>query len=162
MALDDPITARIVAFIEGVGIPVNAEPVPEGSFLPGIRIESGALLVDPATLDWPGDLLHEAGHIAVTEPTLRPALSDVPDNPGEEMAAMAWSYAAAREIGIDPAVVFHEGGYKGGSEAMLTAFQNSGSAPGVPMLAYYGMTAEPRRAAERGMEPYPAMTRWLR
>lgn len=161
MALDDPITARIVAFIEGIGIPVIEAPVPEGSFLPGLRIRDGALLYDPATLDWPGDLLHEAGHIAVTDPALRPALDDVPDEPGEEMSAMAWSYAAARAIGIDPAIVFHPGGYKGGSEAMLAAFEGPGG-PGIPMLAWYGMTAEPKRAAERGMEPYPAMTRWLR
>lgn len=30
------------------------------------------------------------------------------------------------------------------------------------MLACFGMTAEPHRAAQWGMDPYPAMARWLR
>ena len=33
---------------------------------------------------------------------------------------------------------------------------------GVPMLAWYGMTAEVHRAKERGIPAFPAMTRWLR
>jgi len=37
-----------------------------------------------------------------------------------------------------------------------------GHGVGVPMLAWYGMTAEPHRAAERGMQPFPTMARWLR
>jgi hypothetical protein len=161
MAVEDPITASIVAFIESVGIPVTLEKTPEDTFLPGVLIRSGGLVFDPATLPYPGDLLHEAGHIAVTDPAQRPTLDDVPNNPAEEMTAMAWSYAAARAMGIDPAIVFHPDGYKGSSESLLAGY-NASTGPGIPMLAYFGMSAEPLRAAELGREPYPAMTRWLR
>lgn len=150
-----------MAFIERVGIPVVREPLPEGSFLPGALVRGGSLVFDPATLPYPGDLLHEAGHIAVTDPALRPKLNDVASDPGEEMAAMAWSYAAALAIGIDPAIVFHPDGYRGASQSLLAAFAGP-SGPGVPLLGYFGMSADPRNAAEWGMEPYPAMTRWLR
>ncbi len=161
MQLADPIQAQIVAFLDRIGIPVAIEPVADDSFLPGVTIRQGTLVFDPAHLPYPGDLLHEAGHIAVTDPALRPKLDAVSDSPAEELGAMAWSYAAALAIGIDPAIVFHPHGYKGGSEAMLTAFKGPG-APGIPLLAYFGMSAEVHRAAERGMAPYPAMARWLR
>jgi hypothetical protein len=32
----------------------------------------------------------------------------------------------------------------------------------VPLLQLYGLTVEPRFAAERGVEPYPHMLRWMR
>ena len=77
------------------------------------------------------------------------------------MAAIAWSWAAAVEIGLAPAVLFHDEGYRGGARAMIANF-SAGRDVGVPMLAWFGMTAERGRAAESGMAPYPAMTRWLR
>ena len=39
------------------------------------------------------------------------------DDGGLEMAAIAWSYAAAIHLEIPPAVVFHEAGYRGGSKS---------------------------------------------
>jgi hypothetical protein len=159
--LDDPVTARIVAFIEQVGIPVETDSIPEGSFLPAIAIRNGAVVYDPARLEWPGDLLHEAGHVAVTPPEKRSALSEIRSDPAEEMSAIGWSYAAALAIGLDPAVVFHDNGYLGGSTSLLENFAE-GRFLAVPMLQYYGMTLEPRPAAERGEQPYPHMTSWLR
>lgn len=161
MALEDPVTARIVAFLEGIGIPVETDSIPEGSFLPAITIRNGAVVYDPARLEWPGDLLHEGGHIAVTAPEERSALSEVISDPAEEMSAIGWSYAAALAMDLDPAVVFHENGYRGGSQSLLENF-TEGRYLAVPMLQYYGMTLEPRPAAERGEEPYPHMVSWLR
>jgi hypothetical protein len=57
---------RIIAFLDGVGVPVGRGEVAETSFLPGVRVQAGGLVVDPARLICPGDLLREAGHIAVT------------------------------------------------------------------------------------------------
>ena len=102
LALEDPVTARIVAFLEEVGIPVETDSIPEGSFLPAIMIRNGAVVYDPARLEWPGDLLHEAGHIAVTDPATRPLLSEIRSDPAEEMSAIGWSYAAAIAMGLDP------------------------------------------------------------
>ncbi|MCW3847311.1 hypothetical protein OF829_08660 [Sphingomonas sp. LB-2] len=161
MAFDDPILTKITDFLDRIGVPVVIERVADDSFLPGVTVWRGTLAFDPEHLPYPGDLLHEAGHIAVTDPAVRNTLDTVSDNPAEEMAAIAWSYAAALEIGIDPAVVFHEHGYRGGGAYLIPALSD-GCGPGVPMLAYYGMTAEAKWAEARGMAPYPAMARWLR
>ena len=161
MVLDDPDTRKILGFLERIGIPVVFEAVPDDTFLPAMTVRRGALVVDPERLAWPGDMLHEAGHIAVTDPALRPTLDAVSPDGGEEMAAIAWSYAAAVEIGIDPAVVFPAEGYRGGGAAIAKDF-SSGRYFGEPMLHYFGMSVMPRHAAEQRVPPYPHMLRWLR
>jgi hypothetical protein len=158
----NPLTATIVEFLTGIGLPVRAGPIPEATVLPGIHIEGGTLVADEAKLAYPGDLLHEAGHLAVVPAARRSdAHLDVGKSGGEEMMAIAWSYAAAVTIGLDPAVVFHEGGYRGGSQAILDNFR-AGRTFGVPALQWIGLTAEPRRAKELGVPPYPHMLKWLR
>jgi hypothetical protein len=161
MALDDPDTVRILDFLAEIGIPVRQGTIDGESFLPGIEVRNGGLVIDPARRFFPGDLLHEAGHIACTDPAERPTLCEVQSDPGEEMAAIAWSYAAARAIGIDTRTLFHPDGYLGGSEALAVAFDN-GTGPGPPMLQYYGMAAEPHQAERYGLPAYPQMARWLR
>ena len=160
-AFDSAEARQILEFLERVGIPVAVERLGEDTFLPAMRVRGGALVVDPDRLEWPGDMLHEAGHIAVTDPALRPVMDVVEDDPGNEMAAIAWSWAALLEIGLAPEILFHPHGYRGGAQAMIDNF-SQGRDVGVPMLAYYGLTAERHRAPESGMAPYPAMTRWLR
>ena len=159
--IHDPVTARIVAFLAGIGIPVETDTLEDDGFLPAMAVRNGTLVFDPARLEWPGDLLHEAGHIAVTDPAQRAMLCEVRSDPAEEMAAIGWSYAAALAIGLDPAIVFHEAGYHGGSESILENF-NGGRYFSVPMLEYYGMTLTKRVAEENGMAPYPHMLGWLR
>ena len=157
----DPTVTRIVAFLEAIGIEVRNEPV-SGSLLPGATVHRGALLFDPDTLPWPGDLLHEAGHIAVTDPAVRATLDEVSSSPGEELAAIAWSYAAAIAAEIDPDIVFHRDGYgRSGGGYLAEIFETSTCPPGMPLLAWYGMTIDPARA-EPGQVPYPRMLRWLR
>ena len=34
----DPVTERMAAFVRGIGIDVRAEPLPDGTFLPGLDI----------------------------------------------------------------------------------------------------------------------------
>lgn len=161
MSIESQEARSILAFLERIGIRVELEAIGGDSFLPAMRVRKGSLVVDPERLEWPGDLLHEAGHIAVTDPALRPQLNAVPDDPGEEMAAIAWSYAASVEIGLDPAVLFHEHGYRGGARSMIDNFTN-GRDVGVPMLAWFGMSEERHVAARDGTKPYPYMSRWLR
>ena len=67
----DPLTAKLAAFVRGVGIDVHATELAEPTFLPGLDIRCGAVLVDAARLRYPGDILHEAGHIAVSDPEQR-------------------------------------------------------------------------------------------
>jgi hypothetical protein len=156
----NPLTERLADFVRGVGITVRVADLPEPTFLPGLAIRDGAILVDEARLAHPGDLLHEAGHVAVADAgeRVQPALTPTP---GDEMAALAWSYAALRHLSLDPAVVFHPDGYKGGSRALIEIF-SSGGTLGIPLLQCYGMTVEAKNATARGVEPFPHMLRWLR
>jgi hypothetical protein len=156
----DPLAERLVAFVRSIGIEVRAATLPKKTFLPGLNIRHGAILADEAHLTYPGDILHEAGHLAVTDPATRnaPTLSPID---GDELTSIAWSYAALRHLELDPAIVFHDDGYKGGAASILENF-TAGRYFGVPLLQLYGMAFEPRRAAEMGVEPYPHMLRWLR
>lgn len=156
MALDDPSTARIIAFLAEIGIPVSIARLAEDGFLPGIAVRDGGLVIGPDRPFHPGDLLHEAGHIAVTDPARRTSLCEVVDDPAEEMAALAWSYAASVAIGLEAEMVFHADGYRGGGAQLAESFRE-GRGVGVPMLEWYGMAA---RAGEGA--PFPAMRRWLR
>ena len=80
---------------------------------------------------------------------------------GDEMAAIAWSWAASCHLRLPPEILFHPAGYNGGSSALIEAF-SSGRYFGVPMLQYHGMTLEPREAAKRGIPSFPHMLRWVR
>ena len=66
MAFDDPLVQTMVAFVESIGIEVRAEDLPD-TFLPGLDIRDGVLCIDMARLTHPGDILHEAGHIALAD-----------------------------------------------------------------------------------------------
>lgn len=149
---------RLIAFLRAIGIDVEARALGDDTFLPGLTIEHGRLLYDEARLLYPGDLLHEAGHIAVVPPSQR-ALDDFGGD--VEIAAILWSYAAALHVGIEPAVVFHEAGYRGKAQGLLRTF-GFGVYPGMPYLEAAGMAFGPRRAAELGVPPFPHMVHWLR
>ena len=158
----NPITAQIARFLNAIGIPMQAGAVPAGAFLPGIAITRQGLLVDEAALLYPGDLLHEAGHLAVAPPATRFTQGNsVGNDPAEEMMAIAWSYAALVHLGLDPTIVFHPQGYKGAAASILENFQ-AGRYFGVPMLQYHGMCADAQRAAASGLPAYPCMQHWLR
>ena len=150
-------TARIVAFLREIGIEVEEAELGDDCFLPGIAVERGRLLYDESRLTYPGDLLHEAAHVAVAPPEARAEMTGEVSVPGLDMgmlekAAVPWSYAAALAIGIEPAAVFHSGGYRGKSEGLLRTY-GFGVYPGVNLLIDAGMTTK---------ELYPRMQRWLR
>lgn len=155
----------IVDFLNGIGIDTREGPVPAASFLPGVRIERGGLVYDRA-MPWPGDLLHEAGHIATAPAALRPGLSDdvgLPDSVphATEAEATAWAYAAVRHLGLDPAVLFHAGGYHGASGQLLATY-GAGVYLGAAGLAHAGLTTVGGGVPADGAARYPAMLRWLR
>lgn len=159
---DEPTTAIIVAFLREIGIPVYADSLPEPTFLPGILIQRGGLVIDAERLLHPGDLLHEAGHVAVSSPDRRAGIQgDAGPDPAEEMMAIAWSYAAAVYLQLDPAVVFHADGYRGGSSALIENFTH-GRYFGVPMLQWLGMTLDAAQASAHNRAPYPQMLKWIR
>lgn len=159
---DAPELPRILAFLADIGLQVERAALPDATVLPGavvlpaMRVADGRLLYDPDTPGWAGDLLHEAGHLAVTDPAIRNGLPEVGGDAAEEMATLAWSYAAAMAIGLAPETVFHAG-YPGGAEYLIVAYAQQGG-PGVPMLRYWGMTPHPEDAGPH----FPAMRLWLR
>lgn len=132
-------------------------------FLPGIFISNGKILIDEEKLKYPGDLIHEAAHLAVIPSSERHSISgpDIgkrTDAAAEEMMAIAWSYAACKHLAIDPAFVFHKHGYKGGGKNIIEDF-DAGRYFGVPVLQWLGMT---KTGATDVTENYPAMNKWLR
>ena len=158
--------ARIVPFLRGIGLSVEEAALDEACFLPGVRIRRGALVFDHDRLLAAGDLLHEAGHIALTPAVHRHELEgDVlptQHHPhGGEVEAIAWSYAAALRIGLPLDELFHARGYKGGAQALAFSF-SVGVYPGAAGLAELGLSAVGESARRAGVPPYPHMLRWLR
>lgn len=154
----------LIGFIREIGLSVIVEPDASHSFLPGVRIRKGTLYVDPNRLLFPGDLLHEAGHLATIPPALRAELDgDLPDTDlhrGAELMTLAWSYAACVHLGIAVDVVFHKDGYKGEHEYLINLFQN-GNYIGLPMLQYYRMAFDQKNASELNIQAFPHMVNWL-
>ena len=158
---------QLASFINETGIACRPGTLPENTFLPGIDIQNGAIIYDHELLKYPGDLLHEAGHLAVLLPQHR-AVATSPDKlfgdldpAAAELGAIAWSWAALKHLQIDPAVVFHEQGYKGGAANIMENF-SSGHYMAVPLLQWLGMTSEPKNGTAPDEFTYPRMRRWLR
>src|ERR1700683_4007273 len=90
----NPIADRIAGFLTGIGLGIRAGSLSGPVILPGIQIQHGVLVVDEAQLSYPGDLLHEAAHLPVVPAARRNLLdADTGDDGGEEVGAIAWSYA---------------------------------------------------------------------
>ena len=158
-------TDTIVGFLRGIGLDVREATLADDCFLPGVRLDAGALVFDRARLRWPGDLLHEAGHVATTATADRHRLTDAldgaPDDAGEEVEATAWAWAALVALRLPAEVLFHDGGYHGHAQGLALSY-SLGVCPGSHGLAQLGRTKLGADAAAAGVPPYPHMTAWLR
>jgi len=157
---------RITEFLESIDIKIQYQTLEADTFLPGLLIDKNCIYVDKDKLKNPGDILHEAGHIAVVPAEDRKHLSaerivERENHQAEEMMAIAWSYAACKHLEIDPYYVFHEEGYNGGGNYIADQF-NEGRYFGVPMLQYLGMTVDTKMAEKTDRPAYPVMIKWLR
>lgn len=169
------------AFLESIGITVRLERGAAG-FLERMRVDGASIVVDDEDPELVGDMLHEAGHIAVTPSLFRGSLTANVDDAASLMAqyfnehpncmafpedpvaraimqsgeqeAIAWSYAAAHHLGIDTMLPFAKGFDGDGREThdMLVI----GHHLGIHGLFHSGMTDLPRQGAG-----YPAMKRWM-
>ncbi|WP_276132236.1 hypothetical protein [Polluticoccus soli] len=162
------LTQKMITFIRSIGIEVECTAIHEITFLPGILIKNGKLVVDEAKLLYPGDLLHEAGHLAVMPAEERKiAGGNVGEDKersqagGEEMMAIAWSYAALTHLGLSPQVVFHPNGYKGASDWYIEQYTN-GRYIALPTLQWIGLCYDENNAHANNMKPYPHMIKWIR
>jgi len=155
----DPLVAKLATFVQSVGIEVKPCKIDWPTLFPGLDIKCGAVLVDETQLIHPGNILHEAGHVAVHDPSCRADPQFKPGR-GEELSALAWSYAAVIHLGLRAELIFYPGSYQGWDETLIESFA-AGRYTGVPLLQRYGMTVEPRLATN-GIAPYPHMLRWVR
>ena len=151
---------KIFHFFEEIAILYNFTEIEVETFLPGIQIKNGVLQIDLKKLKYPGDLLHEAGHIAVSLSVERENLNNnvIENNiekAGEEMAVLLWSYAALRKIGLHSEIVFHQNGYKGEGDWLIEQFEG-GNYIGLPLLQWMGLTNV------EGEYAFPKMKAWLR
>jgi hypothetical protein len=148
---------QITNFLSSIGIKVIEQKLPTDTFLPGLSLLGNSILIDSEQLKYPGDLLHEAGHIATTEENRRPLIgtSEMGENwpsDGDEIATILWSFAACHHLGLDLNVVFHPNGYKNDSEWLIEQF-SSKNYLGLPLLAWMGFCTK---------EEFPSMNKWLR
>ena len=154
---------KILQFLDQIGISVIETKLPDDCFLPGLAIERNAILMDSSRLKYPGDLLHEAGHLAVTEENLRPLIGTAEMDPawpsdGDELAAILWSYAALQYLELKPEVVFHPEGYKNESAWLIEQFANKNYI-GLPLLEWMGLCSA---SGKEEVKPFPQMIKWLR
>jgi hypothetical protein len=151
----------IKSFVESIGISVREGTISAQTFLPGVEIVNGGLVYVYDQLLYPGDLLHEAGHIALTPAAIRhQAHGNVQETQqtdgGEEIGVILWTYAAARAMNLPLTVLFHEHGYKGNSTWLIEQFE-SGQYVGLPLLQWMKL------CSPNGQEPaFPTMLKWLR
>lgn len=158
----------LLDFLRGIGLEVVETTLPDDTFLPGLELRDGGIRVDPARLPWAGDLLHEAGHLAVLPEAQRRFVGVFDEDSLQaehagEQEAMAWAWAAACHLRLPPEVLIHDGGYHGRGADVLMMYQ-VGVIPGLRGLCEIGMTTAVGFGAEMSdsVSHYPTMRRWLR
>ncbi|MBB5623624.1 mannose-6-phosphate isomerase-like protein (cupin superfamily) [Pedobacter cryoconitis] len=155
---------QILSFLQKIGLAYQLETIEENTFLPGLKLRNGALVIDTQRLLYPGDVLHEAGHLACMPPNIRQSMNDNLEDcdmhRGGEMMALAWSYAACIFLEIDPEIVFHQDGYKGAGQNIIQNF-NAGNIIGLPLLQWSGMSYDKSSAELSGYKPFPHMMSWM-
>ncbi len=154
---------NILQFLDSIGIAYAFVELPDKMFLPGLALKDGVVQIDREKLLYVGDVLHEAGHLACMPPDIRVKMDGVLETNdltiGGEMMAMAWSFAACKYLGISPSIVFHEDGYKGDAQNLITNFEN-GNGVGVPLLQWLGMCYDQKNALAYNQKPFPFMLKW--
>lgn len=164
VAPKDSTLQKIKNFLEDIGIKVHYRVLHCETFLPGIRIINGEIFIHEEKLLSVGDILHEAGHLAILPKDIRKTITDsvvVDENSqgSEEMAAIAWSWAALKHLDIKPEVVFHSMGYKEDSENIIENFSEKRYF-GVPTLAYKGMCIDYNYNTKHLENVFPKMLKW--
>jgi hypothetical protein len=157
---------QIITFLSKIGIEVIEKELDTTTFLPGLSLGANCIYVDFEKLLYPGDILHEAGHIAVTPACEREWIGtdkmskDWPTQ-GDEIVAILWSYAALHHLKLPLDFVFHANGYKDSSDWFISNFSNQ-NYMGLPLLEWMGLTLSQSRAKVEGKKAFPEMQQWLR
>jgi hypothetical protein len=177
-----------VSFVRNVvGLRVDEVSVPADTVLPHVRIHEGGLLVDVARC-YPGDVLHEAGHIAIMPGAFRPlangdlkavgkamrkhledhpeGLATHPEDPVcraliqvSDPEVTAWQYAAAVAVGLPMQWLFPPGTYGDEGPDILRSLQHSAYV-GINGLQAAHWTVI-RANPHRKLPVYPQLAHWL-
>lgn len=178
--MNTAVLRNVIDYLREVGLEIHEVPGADG-FVPGCRIVSGILHVDPGCA--PSALLHEAGHLATVPTRFRSLMSDDlavgmksmfdelaklgldPDHPLVRAAiqcsdpeATAWAWAAGVAIGLAPEDIIQDVEYDG-SGADIRAMLQAGQYAGINGLAHAGMCKRGHWVDE-GLR-YPKMQQWL-
>jgi hypothetical protein len=153
----------MLAFLTEIGILWREGEVSTKAFLPGVEVVAGELVIKRGQLQYPGDVLHEAGHIALLPPEQRGVFSgnvtDVsPEYEGYEMAVILWTYAACLHLALPVEYVVHDTGYQGQAGWLREEFAQ-GRFIGLPVLKWLRLADDPQVAGRAG---FPEMLRWIR
>jgi hypothetical protein len=157
---------KVLTFLKEIGIDIVEKELEKTTFLPGLTLGSNCIYVDFEKLLYPGDILHEAGHLGVTTASERKLVGtqEMPKDwptQGDEIGAILWSYAAICHLELPLEFVFHPNGYKNNSDWFISNF-SSGNYIGLPFLEWAGLTLSENRAAIEGEKAFPIMQKWLR
>ena len=166
MFMKEPITQKILSFLDTIGITIIEKELPDDTFLPGLSLSNKGIEIDFNKLLYPGDILHEAGHLAVTSSEDRnkigtPEMSNDWPSQGEEIGAMLWSFAASKHLEIPLDIVFHDKGYKGSATWLIESYENE-TYIGLPYLEWCGLTLSDEKAIVQNVKAFPHMIKWLR
>ncbi|MFB9080537.1 hypothetical protein ACFFLS_20600 [Flavobacterium procerum] len=156
---------KALKFIQEIGIEITEKKL-DNSFLPGLDLGPNCIYIDYDKLLYPGDILHEAGHLAVTSSNMRNLIgTDKIDKnwptAGEEMAAILWSFAACNYLELPLEFVFHPAGYKNDSDWLIANF-SSETYIGLPFLEWIGLALGKERALKENKNAFPVMQKWIR
>ncbi len=171
-------TWKAICFLRDIGLKVETKPN-AGGFFPGIEIAEGILLVDPKCVI--SDLLHEAGHVAITPGCFRHLLGGnldeafqrvfeelarlgvMPEEPlyravmqCSDPEATAWAWAAGVKLGLAGDSVIPDGDYDG-DEACLRFLLKNRKYLGIHGLAAAGFCSVNRIG---GFDPFPTLAFW--
>jgi hypothetical protein len=164
-------------FLNSIGIRCLERRGAKG-FLEGCKIVRGEIHYDPKVCT-ASNLLHEAGHIAITPSETRHLLDgDVdewfekvegrieelakvlgPDDPlmraylqASECEATAWAYAAGKAAGLSPEIIIMDHEYDGNGDSVRT---------GLMFNAYVGINGLRAGGFLRSVKDYPSLERWM-
>ncbi|MBP4137217.1 hypothetical protein [Flavobacterium geliluteum] len=160
-----PEIKKILLFLDEIGLQTIEKKL-ENTFLPGLSLGPDCLYIDFEKLLYPGDILHEAGHMAVATSEERKLagtheMSQEWPPQSEEIGAILWSFAAANHLKLPLEFVFHPNGYKNASDWFISNF-SSKNYIGLPFLQWIGLTLGEEKALEEKKESFPVMQKWLR
>lgn len=184
-------TREVVTFLRGIGLAVTERqaPLQEGeTFLPHVLVNQGGLEVVMEEA-YPGDVLHEAAHLAIIPAQFRPfanwdlseaesrmtqyldehpmALATYPEDPvaraivqAADPEATAWQYAAAVHLKVPERWIFPRGSYEGTRIDMLRCLKAS-SYVGINGLRAAGWTLLRPNPIRPDVPVYPKLKFWL-